>query len=247
MRSFALTYPQLMQQAVRLGLGERDLVRLRRAHELAQGLTDGLYRKQSVPFLCHLIRTASITLAELPAADVVVASLLHAVYFLHVFEGSRRRGPRRTDRELLRGEIGSAAEELITRYGAIAWHDADVLEGYAALQDRSPETRGLLLMALANELEDRLDAGEAYAGDGGGAAPEPRHAAACLALAEGLGHHELACDLREAFDLGRAAAVAPSLRTGRTGSYEATRLWEASPLERLGSWLRRQGAWRGRR
>jgi hypothetical protein len=241
-RAFALTYPQLMHQAVALGLGERDLLRLRRAHELAQGLTDGLYRKQSVPFLCHLVRTASIALAEAPSTDVVVASLLHAVYFLHVFERSRRRGPRRADREFLRAEIGSTAEELITAYGAISWHDAGLLEAYAAdLEAQSPRTRDLLLMALANELEDHLDAGEAYAAQGGGGAPEERHAAACLALAEGMGHRALADDLREAFDLCRVSVVSPSLRTGRTGSYEATRLWKANPLERLGSWLRRQG------
>jgi hypothetical protein len=244
-RAFALTYPQLMHQAVALGLGERDLLRLRRAHELAQGLTDGLYRKQSVPFLCHLIRTASIALAEAPSTDVVVASLLHAVYFLHLFEGSRRRGPRRADREFLRAQIGSTAEELITAYGAISWHDAGVLEAYAAdLEAQSPRTRDLLLMALANELEDHLDAGEAYAAPAV-EAPDPRHASACLALAEGMGHRELADDLCEAFALCRSSVVIPSLRTGRTGSYEATRLWKANPVERLGAWLRRHG-WRAR-
>ena len=237
MRSFAMTYPQLMNQAVASGLAEPDLVRLRDAHELALGLVDGLYRKYSTPFLCHVIRTASITLTETRSMDVVLAALLHAVYFLNTFEASSRRGPREADRVLLRARIGSAAEELVTLYGETPWHQTDVLEAHAAnAESHSHRTRKLLLLMLANELEDHLDAAEAYAANG---APDDRHAAACVALSEALGHHALASDLGEAFDLCRTASVAPPLRTGRPGSYQATRLWRASPLERLGEALRR--------
>ena len=100
-------------------------------------------------------------------------------------------------------------------------------------------TRNLLLIALANELEDHLDAAEAYAGDTGSAPVSPRHAEACIALAERLEHDALALDLREAFELAARASVAPALRTGREGSYEVARLWKAHPLERLGAALRR--------
>jgi len=240
MRSFAMTYPQLMNQAVAVGFADADLLRLRDAHELARGLVDGLYRKYSTPFLCHLIRTASITMSETRSTDVVLAALLHAVYILNTFDGSSRRGPRRSDRDLLRARIGPAAEELITLYSETPWHRPEVLEAHAQnAASHPPRTRGLLLMVLANELEDHLDAAEAYAGSVGEGMPDDRHAAACFVLAEGLGHHALASDLREAFELSRNASVAPILRTGREGSYEAKRLWRANPLERLGEALRR--------
>ena len=238
MRAFALTYPQLMNQAVAAGFAEPDLVRIRDAHELAQGLVDGVYRKYGTPFLCHLIRTASISMSETRSLEVVLAAVLHAVYFLNTFEASTRRGPRQADRELVRARIGSAAEELVTLYGETDWH-IDALEAHAAnAESQPPRMRKLLLLVLANELEDHLDAAEAYVGDE--QVPSDRHASACLALAEGLGHHALASDLREAFDLCRNASVAPFLRTRREGSYEATRLWRASPFERLGEALRRR-------
>ncbi len=63
-RTFALTYPQLMNQAIDMKLAEEDLFHLRKAYELSERLFDGLYRGQHAPFLCHLVRTASILLAE---------------------------------------------------------------------------------------------------------------------------------------------------------------------------------------
>lgn len=239
MRSFAMTYPQLMNQAVAAGFADADLVRLRDAHALACGLVDGLYRKYSTPFLCHLTRTASITMSETRSTDVVLAALLHAVYFLNTFDGSSRRGPRKSDRDMVRSRIGPVAEELITLYGEADWHQPEVLEDHAAnAGSHPPHTQGLLLIVLANELEDHLDAAEAYAGSSGEVVLDDRYAAACIALAEKLGHPELASDLREAFDLCRNASVASILRTGRHGSYEAKRLWRANPIERVGEALR---------
>jgi hypothetical protein len=64
MRSFALTYPQLMNQAIAAALDTEAVVRLRATYELAERFADGVYRPQGEPFLCHLVRTASIVLAE---------------------------------------------------------------------------------------------------------------------------------------------------------------------------------------
>lgn len=229
-----------MNQAAAAGFADPDLGRLRNAHDLALGLVDGLYRKYSTPFLCHMIRTASITISETRSMDVILAALLHAVYILNTFQGSSRRGPRKSDRELLRERIGPAAEELVAIYTVTPWGRSEVLETYAMnVAGHPPRTRELLLLALANELEDHLDAAEAYAGTAGKDVVDERHAAACLSLAEGLGHTELATDLREAFELCRDASVAPFLKTGRRGSYESERLWRANPVERLGDRLRK--------
>jgi hypothetical protein len=178
-------------------------------------------------------------LRETRELDVMLAALLHAAYFLHTFEGSSRRGPRRADRELLKARLGIEAETLIRIYTETNW-DAETLARHAQRVDALPSrTRNLLLITLANELEDHLDAAEAYAGHTGSAPVSPRHAEACIALAQGLGHDALALDLREAFELAAHASVAPALRMRREGSYEVARLWRANPLERLGAALRR--------
>lgn len=243
MRDFAMTYPQLMNQAARLNVAEADLIRLRDGYELAQRLSDGLYRKEGAPFLCHLVRTASIVLVEVEGRDldVVLATLLHAVYFLHYFERSSRRGPRAADRRFLRTRIGERAERLVTQCGAMSWNDADSLRGYLDdAGDSRSETRQLLLMQLANELEDHLDAAVAYAPHVAANTAYLRHGALYVALAERLGHAILAGELREAFEACRRTEVPAAVTQSGHGSYELTsRLWTANLVERMGSSLRR--------
>jgi hypothetical protein len=238
---FAITYPQLMNQAAGLGLESRDLVRLHEGHELAVRLVDGIYRKQGVPFLCHLVRTASIVMTETRSVDVILAAMLHAVHFLHYFQGSGRRGPRASDRAFLRDIIGSHAETLVSRYGDFAWNEPGVVRGYAETADQhSAETRELLLMQLANELEDHLDAVTAYLDVSEPGARDASFGAEYIELAEALGHNALALSLNEAFDLCRRTEVPSSVRRQRIGSYELrSRLWKANVVERLGSALRR--------
>jgi hypothetical protein len=88
--TYALTYPQLMNQALSCDLSESDLLQLRSAHEFAQLFADGIYRAQDAPLLSHLVRTASILLAERQPVSVVLAGLLHAAYTLQYFDGSVR-------------------------------------------------------------------------------------------------------------------------------------------------------------
>jgi hypothetical protein len=241
MKDYAITYPQLMNQAAALGFDEGDLIRLRDGHELAVRLVDGIYRSKGDPFLCHLVRTSSIVMTQTRSIEVIVATMLHAVYFLHYFRGSRRRGPRASDRAFLRDKIGERAESLVNSYPGLPWNETGVLQGYIEAAERhSEQTRNLLLMSLANELEEHLDASSAYLDY---TPNQPRYLLLgddYIELAEALGHGELAADLREAFDLCRRTDVPPALKREAAGSYELrARLFEANPVERLGSALRR--------
>lgn len=244
MRDFAITYPQLMNQAARYNLSHPDLIRLRDGHDLAQRLVDGLYRKDGEPFLCHLIRTASIVLAEVEGRnlDPVLAALVHAVYFLHYFTGSRRRGPRRSDRAFLRERIGPVAERLVDRYTGFPWGKPDVMRGYiSAIDEQSEETRTLILMQLANELEDHLDAAPVFVPPDSGTAHDFSYGDDFVALAEALGRKQLAADLRDALEMCRSARVTPALTQPHHGSYELRdRLWRANVVERVGGALRRR-------
>ena len=241
MKPFAITYPQLMNQAAAFGFGERDLIRLRDGYDLTVRFVDGIYRSKGVPFLCHLVRTSSIVMTETRSTDVIVASMLHAVYFLHCFRGSTRRGPRASDRAFLRDQIGSRAEALVYAYPTFAWNEPGVFDGYKRALDRhSDMTRDLLLMHLANELEEHLDASSAYLSD---CKSPPRYVVFgddYIDLAKALGHDKLASALAEAFESCRHSNVPFAVKRDTAGSYELrSRLLKANLMERLGAVLRR--------
>jgi len=241
-RRYAITHPQLILEAKAVGLPDRDLIRLDQAHELACRLLDGLYRAHGVPFLCHAVRTASIVMAESRSIDAVLAAMLHAVYFLHYFDRSCRRGPRRSDRVFLRERIGVAAERLVDRYAGFPWGTPDIVRGYLeAIDEQSDDARELILMKLANELDDHLDAAPAFVTREGATVHDPSYGAEYVALAAALGRDALASDLREAFDLCRRVDLPPELARAHGGSYELrSRLWKANPVERIGGALRRR-------
>lgn len=234
-RPFALTYPQLMNQALAQGLDTASLVRLRWAHDLAMEIGRDLYRAQGVPLLCHLVRTASIVLAEQQPLRVVLASLLHAADVRQRFDGGRSGDP---PRGTLAQEIGLEAEALVRGYARLPWYSAACLERHVDRLDTYGDTeRALLVMHLANELEDHLDRamdctpGERSRTRGQAYGPQ------AVALAERLGLPVLADELREAmgaatpralpqgivfehrqaYGLGRATLVRRALRALRAG------------------------------
>jgi len=189
MRAFALTYPQLMNQAIAAGVDAPALVRLRSAHELAERLADGVYRPHGEPFLCHLVRTASIVLAERQPVALVETALLHATYSL-----------RRRSRGWLRKAVGGDVESLVFAYDQLPWNSAARLERHSeGFPSYDETTRRVLLVRLANELEDHLDRAAAYASTDHA---RRRHAwrDACLALARMACSPTLAGELEQAFD-----------------------------------------------
>jgi (p)ppGpp synthase/HD superfamily hydrolase len=227
MRTFALTYPQLMNQARAISYGvaarfEGDtnrtvdasgarapayddlaLSQLRRVYELAERVCDGVYRPNGTPFLCHVTRTASIAMAEGRPQSVVHACLLHTVYGLRYARGRRRwlPWPRRGD--VLRETAGMEVERLSHAYDQLAWNSRAALRGHlAALDSYDATTREAVFMRLANELEDHLDNGKGYEK----AEPSSQRAERlddCSRLARRLGAEELALELEEVRDASR--------------------------------------------
>ena len=204
MREFAQTYVQLANQAA--DLPAEDQLRLKRAHDLAQVMVDGMYRAQSTPFLCHLVRTASICLAERQPRVVVEAALLHATYLLHRFRNTRRHGLAARHAARLRRVVGEEVEALVRTYGALPFDSPeDVARHSAGLAAASPSTRQALVIALANELEDHLDGAMLYGGPA--RAPDALQARAleCSLLAERLDLPVLAGELLAPIAFGRDA------------------------------------------
>jgi (p)ppGpp synthase/HD superfamily hydrolase len=241
MRDYAITYQQLIRQAVRQGFPESDLSRLRTGYDLALRLTDGLYRKQMVPFICHLVRTASIVMHETSDLSPILASMLHAVCFLHVFSDSTRRGPRASDRHLLRDTLGDDVEGLIRDYSQFRFGAAEASHWANPAHIPDARTRQLLIMRLADELEDHLDAAEAFVPKGRFRSGDPHYGQEFVALARRLGLEALANDFQEALEISQNTRLPESLLSSHASSYELrNRLWKANVLERLGAWLRRK-------
>ncbi|MCP4775053.1 MAG: hypothetical protein GY880_12510 [Planctomycetaceae bacterium] len=240
MRHYALTYQQLIQQAADKGFVDSELVDIRVCYDLAIRLTDGLYRKQTVPFICHLVRTGSIVMYESREPPLVLASMLHAVYFLHLFRGSTRRGPRKKDRHMLRNTIGPEVERLVSDYSQFQWGPLVAARWSESLDHANERTRQLLVMRLADELEDHLDSAEAFVPRGQFRAEDSTYGQEYAALARSMGRHSLAADFEEAVQINQRARLPAGVLSSHRSSFELRdRLMCANPIERLGSWVRR--------
>jgi (p)ppGpp synthase/HD superfamily hydrolase len=160
---YAITFPQLITQAMALQLRDEDILRLRFAYDLAERMFDGLYRSQGSAFINHLVRTASIAMAHGCNTDTVLASMLHSAYMLDCFTMSRRRKPGPRDRSFLAGSVGPAVEDITWEYSRLEWGRPEPIETHLRnIPDYDQVKRSVLAIRLANELEDYLDLAVLY-------------------------------------------------------------------------------------
>lgn len=203
-----------------------DLRRVHDSYDLARLLFSARYRGSGKPFLAHLVGTAGVLVAHGEGVATVCAGLLHAAYLQGDFGLRGRRS--RASRARVACAAGAEAEEIVWRYASFRWEEPDT-------------DRRVLLVRLANELEETLDLGLVYAG------PKKRDAAlrtlaSSIAAAERLGLPALARELREARDLDATATVPAELVDGRGGSYDVRPLSvRRRPLCRLRRFLDRAG------
>jgi (p)ppGpp synthase/HD superfamily hydrolase len=192
----AQTHLQLLNQARRAGWGDADLARAAETCTLATQLFDGRYRRNGRPFVAHVVGTASILLHVGARPDVVLAGLLHAAYD----DGDSARAR-------VRAAVGAETEALVTAYAAVPWSAAWLRERLADERPIPSEERDVLLMRVANQLEDLVDDGARH-----GSPRRPRPLRNGAMLAERLGVPELARHLRDAADTVEAmgTGLAPS-------------------------------------
>lgn len=242
-RTFAQTYPQLMSQALNHNLVEADLMRLRSAYEMAEDLFDGLYRAQHVPFICHLVRTASVLLEEKASIETVIAGLLHAAYSVGYFKDQKHGGATQEHRDALRSEVGEPVEALVFGYFNSRWYRKECVHEYLRDFDLyDPSQREILVVHLANELEDYLDLGMAYRGIYPYQDRIEAYGKEAVELAIRLGHPKLAAELETVFHKQLDSRLPRTVKTGQYGSYQLPMLkWlKKDYLERF--WIRSK-AW----
>ena len=219
MHRFPQTNLQLYAQLVDLGYSEADLTTVARSYELSMALFPGTYRASGKPFLAHLVGTAGIIATLRARAPVVATGLLHAAY-THGEFGNGWLGVSNAKRARVRAAVGPEIEDLVARYTALRWAPATIPAIRARLDAMTGLERDVLLVRLANELEDHLDLGILYPGD------VPRRLRfmredlpAAVEMAERLGYPELAESLTAAFDQIERAAISPALRRTEAESF----------------------------
>jgi (p)ppGpp synthase/HD superfamily hydrolase len=164
MHPYAQTNIQLFNQLHRSGYGAADLNTVVSAYELAIVLMTGSFRASGKTFIAHLVGTASILGSLQVSSPLVAAGLLHAVYSAGDF-GDERAGISDAKRELVRSAVGEQVEEYVSRYYALSWTEQTIRPIFAGLDSMSAIERDVVLIRLANELEEFLDLGILYCGE----------------------------------------------------------------------------------
>jgi (p)ppGpp synthase/HD superfamily hydrolase len=235
-RSFALTYPQLVTQARSLGVDDADLVRIRRTYDFAERMADGCYRPQGQPFITHLVRVASITLDEAPLV-VALAAMSHAAYDMHHFSMSRRLVATPERRREVAAALGPDVEEYIWCYHQTDDTDEAFARHLERLEDMSDVGRDAVLMRLADALEDMLDLTPLFC-----TAPQPS-VDVIATIARRLEREQLAQELEEAWAAYEAAPPLPEgVGAQRRWTYELPRqhMWERGPIAHFSHRARRK-------
>jgi (p)ppGpp synthase/HD superfamily hydrolase len=210
--AYAQTNLQLYAQLRRSHADESDLALLRRGYDLAMHLCPASFRGSGKPLLAHLVGTASILASIGQSARVVTAGLLHAVYVFGDF-GDASRGSGDARRARVRMAVGTDVEDLIFRYTQFEWNARTIPGIRQRISSLSATEREVLVIRLANELEDHLDCGVLYCGNG-----EQRRAYIrsplnqSVDMARMLGETQLAEALDEAFRETLQAELPVALR-----------------------------------
>ena len=219
MYRYAQTNLQLYAQLTELGCSDEQLIIVRNAYKLAMRLFTSRFRANDKPFLAHLVGTASILARHGAPLPVVAAGLLHAAYLQGEF-GDGQIGITNTRRRKVRQAVGEEVEKLIAEYTCFAWNHQAIIAMRDGLDTLSPKQRALVLIRLANDLEDRLDLGMLYSGKQDRANQSQRDEVHPLAtIADQLGHSELAQHLAAVYAEQDATSVPDVLRTDHTVSY----------------------------
>lgn len=155
----AQTNLQLDRQLEGLNWPEPDRGAIADAYRLAVELFGGAIRSSGKPFLCHLVGTASVVAASGGSADLVAAGLLHAAYDVGHFGDGTGRSPGHV--RTVRASVGDRVEAFVAAYHRLEVSH-EVVASLEARADRlSPHERRMLLLVLANEVDDHLDGGVA--------------------------------------------------------------------------------------
>jgi (p)ppGpp synthase/HD superfamily hydrolase len=213
----AQTNLQLYAQLLDAGHAAPEVGTVRDAYTVAAQLFAGQLRPEGRPFICHVVGVASVLAMVDAPLPMVIAGLLHSAY-THGDFGMGRGEINRAARTRLRAAVGAQIEALAAGYSSLSWDASTVAHYIADAGTLTDDVRQVIVIRLANAIEDALDEGLQLSRKTEN--PHREIAVDDLArLAAVVGHLRLASALRSALDPGRHATDFAALRESRTGSY----------------------------
>jgi hypothetical protein len=243
LRETAQTNLDLYRQLHDRGWNRADLVLARDGYGLAMRLFSDRFRANGKPFVAHLVGTASLLATVGARPPIVLAGLLHAAYENGVFADGVG-GASDEHRRIVRDAIGHDAEALVAAYRALKWTPATIEPLLAGWENVSAVQKDVLLMRVANELEDHLGLGMRLCEEGRGALGPSRDQS--IAIARRLGQSDLTAALVEAFREGDEASWADALALPCKASFRVPASDTSSGSEHLAAAFRaaRRKLWR---
>ena len=163
MYRFAQTNIQLFNQMYDLGYDEQEIAAVKKSYELAMTLFTGRFRGSGKTFIAHLVGTASILASLRSMPHIIAAGLLHAAYDAGDF-GDSKPGLSSAKRDYVRASVDAEVEEYIASYTELKWNQEAARSIYDKLDSLNQFEREVVLIRLANELEDYLDLGILFCG-----------------------------------------------------------------------------------
>ncbi len=218
--AYAQSNLQLFNQLIAKGYSENEIVCIVDAYKLAMSLFTGIFRSSGKTFLAHLVGTASILVDLKAPVEVVIGGLLHAAYASGEF-GTGIKGISPAKRSQVKSIVGQKVEEYIYRYTLWPEHDPITTSAVDYVDGLTPLEKDVLLIRLANHLEEYLDLGMLYSGHGRQNKYVRDENFISVELAQILGFPSLSAELNKVFNDAYSITIPAVLAniTEHNGSY----------------------------
>jgi hypothetical protein len=167
---------------------------------------------------------------------------LHAAYKHGAFPNGQK-GPTDQNRKTIRDLLGEEVEELLFKYYSFLWETHNLGLIQESISDLFEVDRDVLLIRLANDLEDKMDVGVLFCQDAQGRQRSIRQNGPIrITLARKLGYPQLADQLAAANDDILHSTRPPILRKGNGGRSDFFVI-PLSYRRRFGGWLSQIRPW----
>ena len=138
-----------MQMSETANYSSKDIENCNKAYNLALNCVYDIARGSGKPFICHLVGTASILVAQKVEIDVVIAGLIHALFQNRVnFPGTKTIVERYTWVEQNFNQLIAQLVLDYTEFENVPLSDMHLFE------NEKKNFQEVLMMRLADELED---------------------------------------------------------------------------------------------
>ncbi len=212
MHLFSQTNIQLFNQLQQKGYRQDEMQRVSQGYTLAISLFTGRFRGSGKTFIAHLIGTASILTWLQVSSEIITAGLLHATYQQGDFGSFKKYGISDSKRKQVRRIVGEKTEEYIAKYAQLSWKKAQLNHIYEQIDTMNNIGKNVLLIRLANELEEYLDQGIVYCNQSKQQDYDLRNQDTIIKMAQKLGYPSLAEQLEKSFKMISAADISLELR-----------------------------------